>query len=335
MLALAPGRRKTLTLELYSSEARITEQVASAAGAELDMVPAPDYEFPMRWSYLVTGAMHDSKFVTHLGLVEDWRKRGIRGVTHGYFHNTMYRGWTAGKVERYPNRESIFFQWLGSNGYYFDKYACKPPYYPRQFAELFSEDGKATLRQQLRELSESIKPVIVDGYDLTFERRLMEFVPRQVFFPVMLGWYEGVDVASPVFQPALWTWYALSHPRHRDRDWAIREIYLNLDHPAARLPDSNTGKPIEHLPIHWRDRVRNQFWYPAFRALYRSLHKPQPYQESGLGWGNRFRSPRILAALEDGVAVLHDNPMFDRAKVRAAIDAYRAGITLLVDSISR
>ena len=31
-------------------------------------------------------------------LVEGWRKRGILGITHGYFHNTMYRGWTAKKV---------------------------------------------------------------------------------------------------------------------------------------------------------------------------------------------------------------------------------------------
>ena len=149
LLALASGKRKALTLELYSAETQVTKQVAAAAGADLEVVPAPDYEFPMRWAYLATGAMHDSKFVTHLGLVRDWRKRGIGGITHGYFHNTMYRGWTAARFERYPNRGSILFDWMGRNAYYFDKYGCKPVTLPRQFYGLLSEDGKAVLRRQL------------------------------------------------------------------------------------------------------------------------------------------------------------------------------------------
>ncbi|MBV8812517.1 MAG: hypothetical protein JO033_27920 [Acidobacteriaceae bacterium] len=335
VLALARGKRKALTFEMYSNEAIVTEQVAEAAGAELRVAPPPDYEFPMRWSYLATGAMHDSKFVTHLGLVAHWRKRGIGGVTHGYFHNTVYRGWAAGKVERYPNRGSMLFEWMGRNGYYFDRYGCKQPYYPQILYGLLSAEGKQVLRCQLRELSESIKPVIINGYDLTFERRLLAFVSRQIFFCVMLSWYEGVDVASAVFQPALWTWYALSQPHHRDCDWAIREVYLNLDHPVASLPDSNTGHSITHLPVHWRDRVRNQFWYAPLRVLYKTtFRKPQPYQESGFGWGNRFRgNPRIMAALEDGIGVLRGNPLFDNANVQLALDAYRAGDNQMIDPI--
>ena len=334
LLALAPGERKALTFELYSSETQVTKQVAAAAGADLDVVPPPNYEFPMRWAYLATGAMHDSRFVTHLGLVQNWRKAGIGGVTHGYFHNTIYRGWTAAPFVRYPNRSSILFEWMGRNAYYFDKYDCKPPSLPPQFYGLLSEDGKDVLRRQLSELSDSMVPVMVDGYDLTFERRLMEFVPRQVYFGVMLGWYEGVDVASPVFQPALWTWYALSHPRHRERDWAIREVFLALDHAAAKLPDSNTGQPIAHLRTDWRDRIRNQFWYPPFRAAYQKLFwKPMPYQELGMRWGSRFREPKVLSALEDGVGVLCDNPLFNRASVQTALDAYRDGENQLVDAI--
>jgi hypothetical protein len=334
LLTLATGKRKALTLELYTNEARVTEQVAAAAGADLEVVPAPDYEFPMKWAYLVTGAMHDSRFVTHLGLVEDWRKRGMPGVTHGYFHNTMYRGWTAGKYERYPNQHSILYEWMGRNAYYLDKYGCKPESLPRQFYELLNDDGKAVLKRQLRELSDSLDPVIVDGYDLTFERRLLEFVSRQIYFCVMLGWYEGVDVASPVFQPSLWTWYALSHPRHRDRDWAIREVFLSLTHPAAHLPDSNTGLPVAHLKSDWRDHVRNQFWYPPVRAAYQKMFwKPMPYQESGMRWGDRFRQPRTLAAIEDGVNVLRDNPLFDRERVQSALGAFRNGNNQIVDTI--
>ncbi len=265
--------------------------------------------------------------------MRDWRDRGVGSITHGLLHNTMYRGWAAGKMERYPNRDSILSEWLGRNGYYFDKHGYMPPDHARRFCDVLSQDGKQALRRQMRELSGSIKPVVIDGYDLTFERRLVEFISRQINFCMMLGWYEGVDVVSPVFQPALWTWYALSHPRHRDRDWAICEVYLKLDHPAARLPDANTGRPIAHLPVPWRDRVRNQFWYPAFRTTYKRLfHTPQP-EEGGLRWGTRFREARILAALEEGVGFLHDNPMFDRAKVRAVLEAYRAGENQLVDPI--
>jgi hypothetical protein len=334
VLALATGRRKALTLELYSSEAEITKQVAEAAGADLEMVPAPDYEYVLRWAYLVTGAAHDSRFVTHLGLLQDWRKQGICSVTHGYFHNTMYRGWTAAPLVRYPNRSSILFDWMGRNALYFEKYGCRPAALPCQFYELLSSDGKNVLRRELRELSDSVVPVIVDGYDLTFERRLLEFVSRQIYFCCLFGWYEGLDVVSPVFQPAIWTWYALSHPRHRHHDWAIRETFLSLDHPAARLPDSNTLQPIAHLKTDWRDRVRNQFWYPPLRAMYqKTFHKPQPYEEGGMHWGARFREPRVFAALADGAAVLLDNPLFDRTRVQAALDAYRAGDNQLVDAI--
>jgi hypothetical protein len=334
LLSLAQGKRKTLTLELYSDETEVAKRVAQAAGSDLDVVPAPDYSFPMSWAYLVTGSMHDSKFVTHLGLVKDWRERGIPGITHGYFHNTMYRGWTAGRYERFPARDTILFELMGRNAYYFDKYGCKQSSFQRQFYGLLSADGQAVLSRQLRELSDSMTPVMVDGYDLTFEHRLMDFVPRQIFFCCMLAWYEALDVASPVFQPALWTWYALSSPRVRDRDWAIREVFLTLDHPAARLPDSNTGQPIAHLKTSWQDKVRNQPLYAAFRAVYKKLFwKPMPFQQGGLRWGDRFREPATLAALEDGVSVLRDNPFFDRAKVEAAMDAYRKGQNEWVDSI--
>ena len=334
LLMLAPGRRKTLSLELYTSEARITEQVAEAAGAELDIVPAPDYEFPMKWAYLVTGAMHDSRFVTHLGLVSDWRKRGIPGVTHGYFHNTMYRGWTAGPYEKYPERQSVLYQWMGRNAYYLDKYGCKHERLLRQFHSLLNGDGKALLERQLREFSDALQPVVIDGYDLTFERRLLEFVSRQIYFCVMLGWYEGVDVASPVFQPALWTWYALSRPRHRDRDWAVRELFLTLQHPAAKLPDANTGQPVAHLKPNPRDKIRNQFWYPAARAAYKKwFWKPKPYEESGMHWAERFREPKTFEAVSDGINNLLDNPLFDRARVQSALEDFRNGNNDLVDTI--
>jgi hypothetical protein len=332
LLALASGRRKALTFEFYRDEAEIAKQVGAASEAELDVVPAPDFGYLLRWSHLVTGAMHDSRFTTHLGLVEDWRKRGIAGITHGYFHNTMYRGWTAKKFERYPNTNSILFQWMGRNAYYFDRYGCMPETLPRCLYDIMSVDGKAILREQLRDLADSMQTVIVDGYDLTFEKRLLDFVSRQVYFGVMLGWYEGVDVASPVFHPAVWSWYAFSHPKDRDRDWAIREVFLKLDHPAAKLPDSNTGMPVAHLKVDWRDRVRNQFWYPPLRTLNQKLFPKAPIPAGGSPlWGSRLREPRVLAVMEEAIAQLAECPMFDRERLRSALDAFRSGDNRFLD----
>jgi hypothetical protein len=41
----------------------------------------------------------------------------------------------------------------------------------------------------------------------------------------------------------------------------------------------------------------------------------------------------VFAALADGAAVLLNNPLFDRTRVQAALDAYRAGDNQLVDAI--
>lgn len=335
LLALACGKRKTFTVDLYAEETKIAKQVAAAAGSEIHVVPPPDYEYPMRWGYLVTGAMHAPQFATHLGQVKAWRESGIPGVTHGYFHNTLYRGWTAARYEPHPFPTSVLFELMGRNAYYFEKYGCRQAPFQRDLYSLLSDDGKNVLRGQLRELADSLEPVVVDGYDLTFERRLMEFVPRQIYFACLLAWYEALDVASPIFHPAPWTWYALSRPRDRDRDWAIREVYLALDHPVAKLPDANTGRPIAHLEGSWRDQVRHQFWYAPLRMLYLKMFwKPGPYQHGGMDWGNRFRAGHTLAALEEGVSALEGNALFNQEKMRAAMDAYRRGENIdVVDSI--
>jgi hypothetical protein len=333
LLVLASGKRKALTLEMYSHETEVAKRVGSVSGVQQDVVPAPDYEFPMRWSYLVTAVMHDSRLSTHLGLVEGWRKQGIPEIVHGYFHNTMYRGWTAKRFERFPTKGSILFEWMGPNAYYFDRYGCTRQSLPRQIHDTLNPDGQTILKEQLRQLAGSIKPVIVDGFDLTFERRLLEFVSRQVYFGVMLAWYEAVDVASPVFHPAVWSWYAFSRPKDRDRDWAIREVFSHLDHPAAKLPDSSGGSPGEHIKVDWKDRVRNQFWYPALRNGYRKFSPTPQITDRSMRWATRLRQPRILELMEEAIGEVSNCAPFDAQKVRSTFEAYRSGNDELVDAV--
>ncbi len=71
--------------------------------------------------------------------------------------------------------------------YYFERYGCRPESLPRHLYGMLSPEGQHLLRQQLKELADSLLVVIEDGFDLTFERRLLEFVSRQVYFGVMLG----------------------------------------------------------------------------------------------------------------------------------------------------
>jgi hypothetical protein len=333
LLVLAAGKRKALTVEMYSDETEVAKKVASVSGVEQDVVPAPDYEYPMRWSYLVTGVMHDSRFCSTLGLVEGWRKQGIAEIVHGYFHNTMYRGWTARPFERFPTAGSILFEWMGRNAYYFDRYGCMRENLPRQLYDTLSVDGQIILKEQLRQLADSIEPVIVDGFDLTFERRLLGCVSRQVYFGGLLSWYEAVDVASPVFHPAVWSWYAFSRPKHRDRDWAIREVFLNLHHPAAKLPDSSGGFPGAHLKVDWRDRVRNQFWYPPLRNGYQKLFPRPQITDTAMRWGTRLRQPQILGLMEDALTEVSNCALFDGEKVRTTFERYRLGDDELVDAV--
>ena len=334
LLALASGKRKGLTLEMYSHETVVAKEVAAAAGLSLDVVPAPDYEYPIQFSYLVTGAMHDARFTSHLGLVQNWRKKNIPGIVHGYFHNTMYRGWTAKRFERYPNTSSILYQWMGRNAYYFERYRCRPESLPRHLYGMLSPEGQHLLRQQLKELADSLLVVIEDGFDLTFERRLLEFVSRQVYFGVMLGWYEALDVVSPIFQPSIWAWYAMSRPEDRDKDWAIREVFLQLDHPIAKLPDSNTRLPVGHLKVEWRDRIRNQPWYPALRLIYQKTKaKSASPLSNPMEWGSRLRTPEILSVMEGAISELTSFPLFSREKMLSALSAYRSGNDELVDPL--
>ena len=333
LLALAPGKRKALTLEMYSHETEVAKRVGSVSGVQQDIVPAPDYEFPMRWSYLITAAMHDSRLSSTLGLAEGWRKQGIPGVVHGYLHNTMYRGWTAKRFERFPTKGSILFEWMGPHAYYFDRYGCTRQSLPRQIHDTLHAEGQTILKEQLKQLADSIKPVIVDGFDLTFERRLLECVSRQVYFGGLLAWYEALDVASPVFHPAVWSWYAFSRPKHRDRDWAIREVFSKLDHPASKLPDSSGGFPGEHIKVDWKDRVRNQFWYPALRNGYRKLFPRPQITDTAMRWGIRLRQARILELMEEGISEVSNCTPFDEQKVRSTFEAYRSGSDELVDAV--
>ncbi|HXC88789.1 MAG TPA: asparagine synthase-related protein [Stellaceae bacterium] len=340
VLGLADGERKALTLDWFPEETPIAERVAAACSAELQLIPfrADDYDERMRHGYLVTGAAHDSRLVNNLGMATKWRRAGISAIVHGYFHNTIFRGWTAGRWQRHPDLGTPLAQFLGKKAHYFDNFGHFPLRLRAEVLRLLSPEGRRVLSRQLGALADSIEPVVVDGFDLTFERLVMGQVARQIYFGIFLGWLEEIDAESPVFHEASWRWYASTHPADRHRDRAVFELYQSVGRGLADIPDFTTGRPVRLEAAEPREAWRNQFWFPAARSLVRAGRRlsrpaPPPPQPRGHDWEQVFRRPPIADALQAGLAALEDNPLFDRDKVELALKAYLDGDAGRADSL--
>lgn len=340
ILALAEGRRKTTTFDWYPSETDIVRQIAAACGADLEVLPfvPEDYCEKMQNGFLVTGAMHQSRNTGLLGIARHWRSDGIPAITHGYFHNSVYRGWLSERWRRFPDRNSPLYDYMGLNGNYFDRFGQYRSMTPRVLA-LLSAEGRRLLKHQLGRLSESIEPVIVDGFDLTFEMRVMQKVVRQVYFSWFLAWLEEIDVESPIFHPAVWHWYSSTHPADRHNDKAVHLLYQTIGRGLADIPDLSTGKPVrpvgEDRRVHWR----NQLWYQAARRILHSalrlgLWEPRPEASiPSQDWEKTFRQRSVLEALCAGIEEIKENPLFDAHRLSSTLAAYLSGDDSQLDAL--
>jgi hypothetical protein len=335
ILGLSEGARKTLTLDWYTEELPIARRVAEACGAELQFFPfcLEDYAPRMEQGYLVTGGMHQSRYVNTLGMAGAWRRSGIPAITHGYFHNTIFRGWTAGYWERYPDSRTLLAQYMGEKAHYFDRYGHYPASISSGVIALLSEAGRDALRNQLRSLAETIEPVVFDGFDLSFERFVLRNVSRQIYFGIFLGWIEEIDVESPVFHRDAWRWYASTHPADRHRDLAVQTLYQTIGRGLADIPDFGSGKPVRVAPVPPAENWRNAFWFPAARAARRRVRQliygpPQP-ESNPLGpdpdGDKAFRQRRVIEALQEGLAAVLESTLFDRNAVTSVLAAYLTG----------
>ncbi len=332
ILGLATGRRKTITNDWYPHETAIARQVAAACDADFLLVPFDPDECGERMvnGYLVTGAMLQSRYVTHLGTARRWRRAGIPAIIHGYFHNSVFRGWLAERWQRYPDRDSPLATDLGPKAHYFDGFGNVSPQTMVQVSSFLSAEGRDRLSRQLRRLADSIDLAIVDGFDLTFERRVLADISRQVFFAGFLGWIEEIDVESPVFHPAVWAWYASTHPADRHRDHAVHILYRTIGRGLADIPDANTGKPVAAVPEGPRELWRNQVWFPAARKVVGAMRRLRPTRPSaptivGVDWDAAYRQQSTLDALCAAIEELRGNPLFDAHSLGSALTSYLNG----------
>lgn len=341
ILGLAEGRRKTMSNDWYPQETAIARRVAAACGAEFETIPfAPeDGRDRMEHGYLITGAMQQSRYTNHLGMARRWREAGIPAITHGYFHNSVYRGWLAERWQRYPENVSPLAVHLGAKAHYLDMFGCVSHATTEQVLGFLSADGREVLRRQLRALADSLEPVIVDGFDLTFEKRVLNEISRQVYFSGFLGWIEEIDVESPIFHGAVWRWYASTHPADRHRDHALPGLFQRIGRGLADIPDVNTGLPVRPLKEGPRELWRNQFWFPAARLLVQSARKLRPAKPaagpaiSGQDWAGAYRQPAVLEALCAGLGELKTNPLFDAGVLQSALSQYLEGDNRFFDAL--
>jgi hypothetical protein len=340
ILGLAEGPRKTMTVDWYPSETEIVRQIAAACGADLEVLPFVPEEYceRMQNGFLVTAAMHQSRNAGQLGIARRWRSAGMPAITHGYFHNTIFRGWISERWRRFPDRDSPLYDYMGLNSNYFDRFGQYRSMTPKVLA-LLSAEGRHVLKHQLGRLSESIEPVIVDGFDLTFERRVLQQVVRQVYYSWFLAWLEEIDVESPVFHPAVWHWYSSTHPADRYNDKAVHLLYQTIGRGLADIPDLSTGKPVRPSREDRRVRWRNQLWYPAARRLLRTalrlgLWEPRPpVSIPSQDWEKVFRQQPVLKALCAGIEEIRENPLFDARQVSSTLDAYLGGDDSYLDAL--
>jgi len=340
ILGLATGLRKTITNDWYPQETAIARQVAAACDADFLLAPFDPNECRERMvnGYLVTGAMLQSRYVTHLGAACRWRRAGIPAITHGYFHNSVFRGWLAERWQRYPDRDSPLYAYLGEKAHYFDMFGNVSPQTMAQVLSFLSAEGRDRLSRQLRRLADSIEPVMVDGFDLTFERRVLADISRQVFFAVFLGWIEEIDVESPVFHPAVWAWYASTHPADRHRDHAVHILYRTIGRSLAEIPDANTGKPVAAVPEGPRELWRNQAWFPAARTVVGAVRRLRPARPpaptiAGVDWDAAYRQQPILDTLCAAIEELRENPLFEAHSLGSALASYLNGDDRLRDAL--
>lgn len=343
ILGIAEPGRKTMTFEWEVGETPIALQVAAACESENRVIPfrEEDYCAGMLSGYLVTGAMQQSRFVNNLGMATNWRRSGIPGITHGYFHNTVFRGWMSSYWQRYPDTNTPLARYMKKKAHFFDMFGHYPLRHRERVLQLLSPDGRELIARQLGALADSIESVVFDGFDLTFERFVLNRVARQIYFGIFLGWIEEIDVVSPVFHEASMRWYATTHPADRQQDQAIIQLYQQLGRGLADIPDYATGRPIRPRPPRPPAAWRNQFWFPPARALVHAarrlnptpcLPRPPPQIAKGLHrWKSTFRQAPILAALEEGIATMQDTGLYDRVALGALLDDYLAHDTVSED----
>lgn len=337
VLAVAGGGRGTLTVTSRENrESRIARLVAESCQAKFHhfLRPADHYFQVLRTSYLLTACLWEPWEAHHLGMAAEWRQAGAGGVVHAYHCDALLKGNRIFPRQACLPEATPLYSLMGDRAICYAQsrsFRWHPQTSELIYATLTAA-GRDVVRERLRQLASTLEPVVEDGFELTVERQFLRRVSAGHSYPLLLGWMEELDVYSPMYHPVLWCWARASRPADRFRGRAFRQALLEMDHPACRIIDSNTGKPIAPAPKDWGRLVRNlpglylvRQWREKARQS-RSRTTSGTDEEEG-SWpllAPLFRCPKGIEILEEGLACLPAD-LFDLNKGRRALEAFAAG----------
>jgi len=327
VLALAGPGRQTVTLQLYDEETEIARQVAACCRAELRVFPHHRADFLPSAQLAVPagGAMHDAHFFNHLGLGAKWRSDGVAAVTHAYLFDTLLKGYFLLPTGSFTH--SALAGSMPATARFFERISGRAsPYAADDVIGLLTAPGREALQARLSALEASLTVETSDGLDLTFEKRVLERISRQIHYGTLLGWCEELDVVSPIFHPSLWTWHAHSRARDRLHGRAFVQALLSLDHDIVRVVDSNTGA-MPCLPARpWRDAIRqNRFYQRFLQPFRRSLAGSTGEVSFPSGLGERFRQQDAMRYLTTSIDEIRGHEWFDDAAIESCLARFTAG----------
>ena len=327
ILALAGPGHKAATIEKTARETDIAKQIAAACEAEFIALPYRQEEWLLRAQvgFWLANAAHDSEFINDIGLAERLAPFGIHAIAHGYLFDTILKGWLIRPLHQHADLSQTVLGYLGPAGAHFRDTSSRASFYSdTDLLNMLSKDGAQQAIEQVRGTASSLKPVSDGRLDITFERHVLTWVSKQVHYGCYVSWMEGLDLSSPVFHPALWSWYRHSSAEDRYLGRAYRRALVGLQHPAFAIPDANTGAPITIPKERWTDTAQDQLWYRAARRLWRTLHKDRkpPFTDKR---SVRFRSPEGRALFEFGVETLRSNPLFSRDALDGSLKEFFDG----------
>jgi hypothetical protein len=327
ILALAGEGRRAVTLEMSARETEIARQIADACRAEFIALPFPADEWLHRAQegYWIAAATRDIEFVNDMGLNARLAPHGIHSIAHGYLFDTILKGWLIRPRHRHVDLSNTVLGHMGPAGVHFRDTTSRASFNAdKDVLGLLSGDGAKRAIAQLRATAESLASVQDGRFDITFERHILGWVSKQVHYGCYLSWIEALDLSSPVFHPALWTWYRHTSAEDRYLGRAYRRALAAMQHPAFAVPDANTGAPISIPKERWTDTAQDQLWYRAGRRLWRSVRKDRtaPYTDKRAA---TFRTPEGRRLMEVGIETLRMNPLFAPAALERALKEFFDG----------
>jgi hypothetical protein len=312
-MALAGTGRNAITLNYFSPETSIAGKIVEACGGRefrVQELPSLHYVNMARNASLITGGMLDANFVTQMGFGIQWRSAGITSVAHAFLFDTVLKGWLAPHISEIPSARLGRVPATGAAAMVLQCMGRGSSHTVGDFSGTLTSDGVDALNPRLQNLCQSMGSVVEDGFEIGFERRVNSDICRQVEFGFMLGWYEEGDIVSPIFHPAIWSWYAASRPADRYQGKALRAALLKLGHRVNLVPCASTGTVVTEAKPSLRDRIRRNLIYRnVIRPVRAHLHKSDPPLEiTASRW---LRNGEALDTMTEGIRFLEGNPLIN------------------------